>query len=154
MTLYEESSRLFRELDSRQLPYALCGGLAMAVHGFPRATMDIDLLVASTALNDMRALAVELGYIENPRPLPLDKGRIVLHRFVKVERSDYVVLDVILASDALPDLMTSRLRLPTDFGGVWVLTRSALARMKSLRNSGVDQEDIKRLMEESPDHED
>ena len=37
-------SRRVRALERAKVPYALCGGLAVALHGFPRATKDIDLL--------------------------------------------------------------------------------------------------------------
>lgn len=32
-------------LEAADVTWALCGGLAVAVHGAPRATADIDLLV-------------------------------------------------------------------------------------------------------------
>ena len=32
-------------LNEHQIEFAVCGGWAMAIHGFPRATIDIDLLI-------------------------------------------------------------------------------------------------------------
>ncbi len=40
---YAELLALARALDAAGLEYALCGGLALAVYGAPRATRDIDL---------------------------------------------------------------------------------------------------------------
>jgi hypothetical protein len=45
VSLYDELKALVAALNEEGVPYALCGGLAMAVHGFVRATEDIDLLV-------------------------------------------------------------------------------------------------------------
>jgi hypothetical protein len=41
--------------------YAVCGGLALAVHGYPRATMDIDLLVRSEEIAGAVAVAKLAG---------------------------------------------------------------------------------------------
>ncbi|XOF34874.1 MAG: hypothetical protein ACL93V_06190 [Candidatus Electrothrix sp. YB6] len=41
MDLFEEFAQLVNELNREKVDYALCGGLAMAVYAFPRATLDI-----------------------------------------------------------------------------------------------------------------
>ena len=43
--LYEEFKSIISALEQRGIDYAVCGGLAMAVHGLARATVDIDLLI-------------------------------------------------------------------------------------------------------------
>ena len=43
LDLLEELKNVLARLEQDGVPYALCGGLAMAVHGYPRATVDIDL---------------------------------------------------------------------------------------------------------------
>jgi hypothetical protein len=45
LDLIAELEALVSALDAEKVEYALCGGLALAVHGYPRATKDIDLLV-------------------------------------------------------------------------------------------------------------
>jgi len=47
--LYEESKSIVSALEEQGID-AVCGGLAMAVHGLPRATVDIDLLIPSESL--------------------------------------------------------------------------------------------------------
>jgi hypothetical protein len=51
--------RVFRE---EGVDYAVCGGLAMAVHGFTRATEDIDLLVEPESLPKVREVAARCGF--------------------------------------------------------------------------------------------
>jgi len=41
MDLYEELFALTKALDAGRLSYALCGGLAVAIHGAPRFTKDV-----------------------------------------------------------------------------------------------------------------
>ena len=43
-SIYTELRALTARLHAEEIPYALCGALALAVHGYPRATLDIDLL--------------------------------------------------------------------------------------------------------------
>ena len=40
MDLIHEMLTLIGELNKSGVQYALCGGLALGVHGFPRATQD------------------------------------------------------------------------------------------------------------------
>lgn len=61
-TLYEELTDLIIALDRHQIEYALCDGMAMAIHGHPRATVDIDLLILPESLSDTVQLAKDLGY--------------------------------------------------------------------------------------------
>jgi hypothetical protein len=50
MDLVAELDALIDAFDADGVEYALCGGLALAVHGHARATQDIDVLVpASTS---------------------------------------------------------------------------------------------------------
>jgi hypothetical protein len=54
---------LFAALERRRVDYVLIGGLAIALHGIERATMDIDVTVAMTPgnLTALVAMARELG---------------------------------------------------------------------------------------------
>ena len=45
LDIYEEFSLLVKEFEKNSIDYALCGGLAVSVHGFVRATVDIDFVV-------------------------------------------------------------------------------------------------------------
>ena len=48
--------RLLAELARQRVDYALLGGAAMALHGFPRMTKDIDLILPRNARNNARLL--------------------------------------------------------------------------------------------------
>lgn len=63
---------LFSALN-RRVDYVLIGGLAIALHGIERATMDIDVTVAMTPgnLNSLVEMARELG-MTPVLPVPLD----------------------------------------------------------------------------------
>jgi hypothetical protein len=50
LDIYNEFRQLVTALAKHNLDYALCGGMAMAVHQSPRATIDIDILIPAEAL--------------------------------------------------------------------------------------------------------
>jgi len=49
LDLYDEFKAIISALVERAIDYAVCGGLAMAVYGVPRATIDIDFLILTAA---------------------------------------------------------------------------------------------------------
>ncbi len=54
--------RLTQRLNAEGIPYALLGGLALAEHGYPRLTEDIDLLLTPSGLERFRQQLVGRGY--------------------------------------------------------------------------------------------
>jgi hypothetical protein len=71
---------VFAELDRAGVEYALLGGAAMALHGFPRMTKDIDCIFPRDAANNQRLMTalgalgqkVRLDYL--PQLEWLDQG--------------------------------------------------------------------------------
>jgi hypothetical protein len=72
--------RVLAELARHRVEYALIGGTAMALHGFPRMTKDIDLLIPRNARNNARllkaleALRPDLSLDAIPDKKTLDAG--------------------------------------------------------------------------------
>jgi hypothetical protein len=60
--LYETLRRLTQRLDAEAIPYALLRGLALAEHGYPRLTEDIDLLMTPSGLERFSERLVGWGY--------------------------------------------------------------------------------------------
>ena len=62
MDIYIEFTELLKSLNARKASYAVCGGFAVAFHGYVRATKDIDLLVQLNDLDSVLAIAKECGF--------------------------------------------------------------------------------------------
>jgi hypothetical protein len=60
--LHNALRRLVERLNVEEIPYALLGGLALAEHGYPRLTEDIDLLMTPLGLERFRQRLVGRGY--------------------------------------------------------------------------------------------
>ena len=41
--IFDEFQNLIKKLNQEKIDYAICGGWAMAIHGLPRATVDIEI---------------------------------------------------------------------------------------------------------------
>jgi len=152
-SLYDELKALVAALNEEQVPYALCGGLAMGVYGFVRATEDIDLLVQRGDLERIVSIASRFGYTLRSKPMVFEGGSIEIHRVVKVfgEDEDPLMLDLLLVTPALEEVWRSREWKEWDEGAFWVVSREGLIRLKSGRGSNIDLEDVRRLRAEDED---
>ncbi len=64
MLISDDMRDLLRIFNRRQVSYALCGGFAVAHHGFVRMTLDLDLLIDPARENAERVYAAmcEFGF--------------------------------------------------------------------------------------------
>jgi len=147
MDIFVELRDLLAKFNAENIPYALCGGFALAVYGIARATDDIDVLIEETSLPKIRAVAGDLGFRLNREPLLLKGGALQIHRLHKTEGEDFLVLDLLIVSDLTRPAWDTRRAVQTDFGPVHVVSPGGLIHLKSLRGSGQDQDDIRRLKE-------
>ena len=146
--LVHELTSLLARLDERGIEYALCGGLAMAVHGLPRATADIDLLIEADALEKAKRAAGELGYTIEALPMSFSGGTIEIRRISKIPQDTKTALslDFLLVTPALKDVWTSRQKLQWDKGTICVVSREGLIRLKTVSARPQDLADIERLV--------
>jgi hypothetical protein len=83
MDLFLELGRLPPRREQRGVDFALCGAVALAIHGVPRATQDIDLLVRPAALPHLREAARSCGFIPESVPMDFASG-ITVQRLTKL----------------------------------------------------------------------
>ena len=149
--LYDEFRKLITALELESIDYALCGGMAMAVHGSPRATIDIDLLIESDSLIRLIEIAAELGYTIRGKDLQFVNGAIEIRRVSMIEpvSGDLLSLDLLLVTPELLSVWQSRVTANWEGGKLSVVSREGLIQLKKLRGSGQDLDDIKKLQERS-----
>src|SRR5512144_82578 len=90
--LYEELRKVTAAFDERNIDYALCGGLAMAVYDHARATIDIDVLILSDSLDLALQIARELDYTIRGLDLSFADGAIEIRRVSKIHPTTRHVL--------------------------------------------------------------
>src|SRR5438128_7949695 len=94
--LYEELTSIVSAFDERGIDYAICGGLAMAVHGIPRATVDIDVIILDEQLEQAKSAARSLGYTVEAQPMRFARGAVEIRGISKIDLDTGVVLSLYL----------------------------------------------------------
>jgi len=147
LDLFDEFTALTSTLNERGVAYAVCGGLALAVHGLPRATIDIDLLIPAAALADVLAIAAEKGYTSPAKTMTFAKGAIQIHRRPKADppSGDILSLDLLVVTPAIAAVWDEREELEWQQGKLWTVSRTGLIALKRLRGSAQDVADIEGL---------
>ncbi len=147
MDLFEELIQLTEKFQMEQIEYALCGGLAMAVYAFPRATIDIDILIEPTTLEKAKKTAMDLGFSFDAGLMSFKGGVIQIYRLTKVrgDFSDALALDMLLVTPEIKRVWETKQDLSWEQGTLPVVSPEGLISLKSLRQSGQDQDDIKYL---------
>ena len=146
MTVIEELMAIAGALERHRVEYALVGGLAVAVWGAPRATKDIDLLVRPESLAQAMAAVADCGFKLAGAPLWFRDG-MELQRVTKIEAGAHLTVYFILVGESLEEIWTSRQKVETADGVLWVVSRDALIRMKAQAARPQDIADIERLTE-------
>lgn len=147
MELFEEFAQLVKEFKKEGLEYALCGGLAMAVYAFPRATLDIDILIEPETLEKTKSIAERLGFTLDAGLMKFKNNTIQIHRLTKVcpDSSDALMLDILLLTPEIKEVWETKQFLFWDQGKLPVVSPEGLIKLKSMRLSGQDRDDIKNL---------
>lgn len=152
MNVFYEFHKIVRHLQAEKIEYALIGGVALAFYAEPRFTKDIDLLVRGNELEQMTDILKREGYFKSSSPWTFKDSALTLHRFMKVEGPDEMIVDVLVAGDDRHEqVIANALEAESEkTGTVRVASRTDLIWLKQNRNSKQDQADIERLQNEKP----
>jgi hypothetical protein len=146
LDLFEEGAGLLGDLERQGIPYAVAGAVALAIHGVPRATTDIDLLVQPHDLDAVLAVARARRFGIEALLMKFSDGMEV-RRVTKTEGAEMLTLDLLLVNQNLEPVWSSRERVLTERGEVWVVSRDGLIQMKAWAGREQDLADIRRLRE-------
>ena len=135
-------------LRAAGVEFALCGGLALAVHGHVRATKDIDLLVP-TAHRDAALIALRRAGFDLPAgPMTFGAGTPAerhVQRVSKAVAGALVTVDLILVEPAFATVWAGRLAFERDGARLVVVSREGLVAMKRIAGRAQDIADIEAL---------
>jgi hypothetical protein len=148
--LYDELRTLTAALEREGIEYALCGGLAMAIHGKPRATVDIDILILPQSLSGTLTIASELGYTIRGLDMSFGKDVIEIRRVSKIDPDTKFVLTLmILVTDAIRDVWDTRVTAKLEGGNLSAVSKEGLVTLKRISGRPQDVADISALTEDS-----
>jgi hypothetical protein len=148
LDLEQELAVAIEALSVRGVPYALCGGLALAVHGHPRATRDIDLLVPPASVAAALEALAGAGFPLRAGPIPLGAGGAYpqrLFRATKVSGTAHLTVDLLEVSESYASAWDGRQALVWKGRPLTVVSRAGLIEMKRLSSRLKDRGDLEAL---------
>lgn len=131
-----------------QVPYALCGGLAVTVHGATRSTRDIDLLVLAEDVERVVALLRPLGWRFRAIPMTFDAGTSrarTVHRVSRIDDGVVNTLVLLEVGDAFRPAFDGREAHDLDGRAVVVVSREGLGALKRMAGRPQDLADLGKL---------
>lgn len=140
-------------LQKAKIPYAVVGGYAVALHGVPRGTFDVDLVIQWTQDN-LRKTEDTLKALGLVSRIPIDAESLFNFRDEYIEQRNLIAwnfYDPINPSHAVDIIITFDLKgataktVKTSGGNIKVLSRKDLIVMKRASGRPQDLEDIRSL---------
>ena len=158
LDLIAELEGVIDAFDRAGIEYALCGGLAVAFHGYPRATMDIDVLVTPEVLDAAIAAAKTAGFDIPARKMVfgLKTGTPrITQRVSKLdpETNDLMMLDLLVVGPGYESVWSTRTTMSWHGRTVSIVSRDGLATMKRIAGRPQDLADLAKLEGTDDDEE-
>lgn len=148
LDLKQELEALVGALSEASVPFAVCGGIAVTIHGAPRLTIDLDLLVPATSIDAAKQAAARVGFDIPAAPMVFGRGTAharTVHRISKLDEGELLTLDLIVVAGALEEVWTDRVVVEWEGRRVPVVSRTGLLKMKRIAGRPKDLLDIAML---------
>jgi hypothetical protein len=141
---------VFRFFQQHEVKYVVIGEIASVLHGVPRATFDLDILIEATAENVQRLLAAmeKAGFAT----ATMTSAKDVLANEITVF-NDRVRIDVQTSTPGISfqDAWNRRKTITYNGQKFFILSKEDLIRSKRACGRDIDMEDVRLL--ELPDDE-
>ncbi len=132
---------VFRSLNAHDVRYLVIGGIAAALHGVPRATFDLDLLIEPTPDNAERLLKAlrEAGIVT----AELTDPDSLLEHEISVFK-DILRIDVQIQTPGIrfEDAWKNKVEVPYEGETILLVSKEDLIRSKKAAGRKVDLEDV------------
>jgi hypothetical protein len=148
VNLVDELHAVAATLRGEGIAYAVCGGVAVTIHGATRSTKDIDLLVDERDIAKILDLLRPLGYVFAAIPMTFDAGterERRVQRVSKVVGDEHLIIDLLIAEAAFAGMLEDRIEVELPEGPLSVTSRETLVRMKRLAGRTQDLADLEKL---------
>jgi hypothetical protein len=141
--LLTELKTVTRALNENSIEYAVCGGLALSIHGFSRATFDLDVLIREESLENAFATVRTFGYDIHGLDISFKERTVEIRRVSKIDDEGEVLsLDFLLVTPFVEDVWATRESIEWEGDSIVVVSRDGLVKMKRQAGRHKDLIDI------------
>ncbi len=154
---YEELRGIVDILNRDGIPYAVCGGIAVAFYGYVRATRDIDILVREKDIERICAAVREQGFVFDAGRIPFSTGKPEereIHRISKIIEDEVLTLDLLIVDEVYQEIWDGREAGEWQNRRIDVVSLGGLLEMKRIAGRNKDRLDIDELTKEPEDNDD
>ena len=148
MNLVDELYAITTALHAAKIPYAVCGGIAVAAYGAPRHTKDIDIVIGpenvAAALEAVRPLGYAFPALPMTFEAETERERHV-QRVSKLDGKQHLTLDFLLAEAAYARALDESVNVALPKGPITFVSKATLVAMKRLAARPLDLVDVERL---------
>jgi len=148
MDLVAELANVSRALEGANVPYAVCGGIAVTIHGHVRATKDIDLLIRPEDRQRALAIVAILGFDKPALPMTFGAGTPMerhLQRVTKLDAGESLTIDFLIVGPLYEPAWSGREIYAWEGATLTVVSLEGLLEMKRIAGRAQDLADIERL---------
>ncbi len=148
MKLREELLKIAECFDRSGIDYALCGGLAVVVHGYPRFTKDIDILIRPEELDHAREQLAKIEYDLEAGTFRFNTGTSKENSMYRVSRAvetELMTLDLMLVAPVFEKVWADREVIQLGNQSLKVVSKQGLISMKEVAGRPQDLADIDAL---------
>lgn len=142
MDIAAEFRDLVAALNAAGVDYAVCGGFALAMHGHPRATMDIDIVTTAENVDRIKAIAAGCGYTLTGGLFSFRGDKLWIHRVTKIVGDEPCMLDILVPE---PGLRLEVVKMDLAGEKIPVVSRETLIGLKRDTGRPQDLADIQKL---------
>ena len=158
LDILDELAAIVDVLSASHIDYAVCGGLALGIHGFVRMTQDIDLLMQAADVPAAVTLVKPLGFDIPARAMTFGLRHGTPRPVQRISKLDAATgallsLDLLHVTPDLSEVWTQRVAHPWKGRTIHVVSRSGLVTMKTIAGRPQDLVDIERLEHLDDDEE-
>jgi hypothetical protein len=148
MDLLGELDGVLDALEAAGVDYALCGGLAVALHGHVRATRDIDVMIRRDDFDAARAALRGRGFVLDAGPIPFGAGterEREVRRVSKIVDGALITVDFLVVSPILERAWQTRSAYVWRDRRVTAVSIEGLTAMKRMAGRKQDLADLEHL---------
>ena len=132
MDIREELLKVIDCLQEAKIEYAICGGIALAVHGCLRLTEDIDILIQQKDIDLAKKAVSKVGFRIPAISMTFNANEpteSIVHRVSKFEGEEHLILDLMIITPFLESVWNGREQYPWEGRKIQVVSALGLAKM-------------------------
>lgn len=135
---------VFRYFQQHEVKYIVIGGIASVLHGVPRATFDLDILIEATIENTERLLTAlkDAGFGTATMTTPED---ILVHEITMFNDKARIDVQTKTPGISFDDVWAKRKAIKYQGQEFFILAKEDLIRSKQASGRDVDLEDVRLL---------